>query len=159
MHYGFVLSTKDIDIVSLRSPLEQEAVALGQKSSRMAQALGLYLEAVPQALPPLPRWFRSRAEALVGGWRVLRLWKLEVHDFAVTKLKCFRPQDREDLQALCDRGLLKAAELRKSLEEAFPYRSPKAEDAEDDPDNPDWGRALANCKRVEDYLNGRIRSI
>jgi hypothetical protein len=49
--------------------------------------------------------------------------------------------------------------LRASLEAAFPLRSPKAEDAEYDPDEPDWGKALANFKRVEDYLNGKSASL
>jgi hypothetical protein len=160
LHYQFPLSTTDIDIVWLReSSLEETAISLSGRGSKLAQALGLYLDAVAQGLPPLPRWFRNRSEPLPGDWRVLRLWKLEVHDLAATKLKSFRPQDREDLQSLCDRGLLKPGKLRESLEEAFPLRSQKPEDDEDDPDNPDWGRALANCKRVEAYLAGRIPSI
>ena len=56
------------------------------------------------------------------------------HDLAASKLKSFRPQDRADLQAMCDRGLLTAGRLRESLEEAFPWRSPKEGDEEDDPE-------------------------
>ncbi len=84
---------------------------------------------------------------------------LEVHDLAATKLRSFRPRDREDLQNLCDRGLLNAAKLYESLQAAFPFRSPKMEDTEDDPDSPDWGKALANWKQVEAYLKGSIASI
>ena len=160
MHYGFPLSTNDVDFVWMReSNLEQKAIDLLGKGSALAQSLGLYLDLVPQGLPPLPGGFRRRSVAVPGNWQVLRLWKLEVHDLATTKLRSFRPKDRQDLQELCDRGLLDPAKLRESLENAFPWRSPKAEDAENDPDNPDWSKAHANFRRVEDYLNGKITSI
>jgi hypothetical protein len=160
IHYGFPLSTSDIDIVWMRdSDLEQKAIELLGEGSALAQTLGLYLDPVPQGLPPLPSGFRRRCVALPGNWKVLRLWILEVHDLAATKLRSFRPKDREDLQALCDRGLLNAAKLRESLDAAFPWRSPKPEDADVDVDNPDWTKAHASFKRVEDYLNGKIRSI
>jgi hypothetical protein len=158
--YQFSLSTKDIDIVWMRdSELERKAIELLGNGSTLAKTLGLYLDPVPQALPPIPIWFRRRCEMLRGNWKVLRLWMLEVHDLAATKLKSFRPKDREDLQILCDRGLLDAAKLEESLKAAFPFKSPKVEDAEDDPDTPDWGRALANLKRVQSYLKGAIASI
>jgi Nucleotidyltransferase of unknown function (DUF6036) len=160
LYYRFPLSTTDVDIVWMReSELERKAIELLGKGSTLSQTLGLYLDPVPQATPPLPGWFRHRCELVPGNWKVLKLWMLEVHDLAATKLKSFRPKDREDLQSLCDQGLLNAAKLRESLEEAFSFRSPKVEDAEDDPDTPDWGKALANFKRVESYLNGLIPSI
>jgi hypothetical protein len=160
LSHGFSLSTQDIDIVWTRSSaLEQKAIELVGKGSRLAKSLGLYLDPVPQGLPPLPSGFRNRCEPIPGNWKVLRVWVLEVHDLATTKLKSFRPQDREDLQMLCDRGLLNATKLAESLRSAFPFRSPKIEDAEDDPDSPDWSRALANLKRVEAYLAGSIGSI
>ncbi len=161
MLYRFTHSTRDVDIVGWVNPpqLEAKVRELAGKDSAMAKARGIYLDLVPPALPPLPGWYRQRAEEVAGSWKVLRLWKLEIHDLAVTKLKSFRPKDRQDLQALCDRGLLNAAALRASLEAAFPLRSPKAEDAESDPDSPDWGTALTNFKRVEDYLNGKTGSL
>jgi hypothetical protein len=158
--YQFSFSTKDIDIVWMNdSELERRAIELLGKGTALAKTLGLYLDPVPQGLPPLPHSFRSRCVELPGAWKALRLWKLEVHDLAVTKLKSFRPQDREDLQLLCDQGLLSAAKLRASLDAAFPFRSPKEEDAEHDPDNPDWNKSLANLKRVQEYLGGSIPSI
>ncbi len=149
-----------MDIVSTaESELERKAIQLLGKDSTLAKTLGLHLDLVPAGLPPLPSGFRQRCEQVPGDWKVLRPWMLEIHDLAVTKLKCFRPKDREDLQILCDRGLLNVIKLRESLEAAFPFRSPKPEDAEDDPDTPDWSRAVANLKRVESYLNGSISSI
>jgi Nucleotidyltransferase of unknown function (DUF6036) len=160
LHYQFTHSTKDIDIVWMReSELESKAIELLGKGTELAKTLGLFLDPVPQGLPPLPHGFRKRCELFPGNWKVLKLWILEVHDLAVTKLKSFRPRDREDLQNLCNKGLLNAAKLHESLQAAFPFRSPKAEDAEDDPDTPDWGKALGNLKRVESYLKGLIPSI
>jgi len=160
LHYGFQLSTRDVDIVGMQNrELDQKAIELLGEDSPMARSLGIYLDLVPEALPPLPTGFRKRCRQVPGPWQVIRLWKLEDHDLAASKLKSFRPQDRADLQAMCDRGLLTAGRLRESLEEAFPWRSPKEGDEEDDPDNPDWGKAYASFKRVEDYLNGRISSI
>jgi hypothetical protein len=160
LSHHFPLTTQDIDMVSTQdSELERKAIEVLGAGSRLANTLGLYLDPVPQGLPPLPTGFRRRCESVSGNWKVLRVWVLEAHDLAATKLKSFRPKDREDLQMLCDRGLLNAAKLGESLRAAFPFRSPKIEDAEDDPDTPDWGKALANLKRVEAYLAGSIRSI
>lgn len=160
LSYQFTLFTQDIDIVSTQnSELERRAIEVLGKGSPLARTLGLYLDPVPQGLPPLPSWYRRRCLSLAGNWKVLRVWTLEVHDLAVTKLKSFRPQDRQDLQILCDRGLLDAAKLHESLQAAFPFRSPKTEDAEDDMDNPGWGKALTSWKRVNAYLQGSITSI
>jgi hypothetical protein len=156
MHYGLGLSTSDFDIVELRvSDLERRAIELLGKDTALARALGLYLDPVRPGVPPLPGWFRKRAEPVSGPWKVIRLWKLEIHDLATTKLKSFRPKDQVDVRSLCDLGLLNAARLRASLEAAFPLRSPKDEDSDGDPDDPHWSRALANFRRVEDYLNGK----
>lgn len=155
--YQFPLATQDIDFVLMRdSDLESKAIELFGKGTALTKALGLYLDPVPQGLPPLPGGFRHRCQLVPGDWKVLRLWMLEVHDLATTKLKSFRAKDREDLQLLCDQGWLSAAKLRASLQAAFPFA---AHDVEDDPDTPDWTNALAGFKRVEAYLNGEIASI
>ena len=160
LSYNVALSTKDIDIVSRqKSILEPKAIELAGMESRLARSLGLYLDPVPPGLPPVPRGFEHRCKLLPRAWKVLKVWLPDVHDLAATKLKSFRPQDREDLQFLCDRELLDKIKLFESLDKAFSFRSPKAEDAEDDPDTPNWGRALRNLKRVEGYLGGSISSI
>jgi hypothetical protein len=160
LSYQFPLSTQDIDIVRPPdSELANKAIEVLGRGASLARTLGLYLDPVPPGLPPLPHWYARRCTLFPGNWKVLRVWALEVHDLAVTKLKSFRPQDREDLQILCDRGLLDAAKLYESLDAAFPFRSPKTEDVEDDPDTPDWGKALAGFRRVEAYLKGSSTSL
>jgi hypothetical protein len=108
LHYGAKgVGTKDFDIVWMRnSPLEDKVAEWFGQGTVRAQEIGLYLDRVAQGLPPLPQWFQKRCSLVPGDWRVLCLWELEPHDLAATKLKSFRPQDRQDLQFLCDAGLL-----------------------------------------------------
>ncbi len=157
-HLGMSLrhgGTRDVDAVQLGhplGPLNQKAVELFGKGTPNARQLGLYLEMVDAALPPLPHGFRKRCTDVPGDWRVIRLWRLEPHDLAATKLKSFRVQDREDLQFLCDAGLLRAGQLKQALELAFIW------DHEKDGD-PHRERAFANLAKVIDYLEGRSRTL
>jgi hypothetical protein len=122
------------------------------KGTPNARRLGLYLEMVHAGLPPLPHGFRQRCTEVPGDWRVIRLWRLDPHDLAATKLESFRVQDREDLQFLCDRGFLEGEKLRQALERALIW------DHEKDGD-PHRERAFANLTRVIAYLEGRSRTL
>lgn len=153
LDYGVPLSTRDFDFVQMRdSKLEAKALELFGKDTPNAERLGLYLDPVPQVLPPVPQGFRKRCRQVEGSWKVLRLWRLEPHDLAATKLKSFRSGDRQDLQFLCDQGLLNPTDLRRSLELAFFW------DAEKDGD-PDREAAFAHFETVIDYIEGRRRSL
>jgi len=153
-YYGAkALATQDFDIVWMReSALEDQVAKLFGKGTARAREIGLYLDRVPQALPPLPQWFRKRCCCVPGHWRVLRLWELEPHDLAATKLRSFRPKDRQDVQFLCDAGLLRPETLRASLESAFAWTA--AKDGDEDRD-----RAFANLATVIDYLEGRSMTL
>jgi hypothetical protein len=157
-HHGLALphgGTRDFDAVQIAHPLErlgQLALERFGKETANAQRLGLYLEMVPSGLPPLPASFRKRCTEVDGGWKVIRLWRLEAHDLAVSKLKSFRAQDREDIQFLCDKGSLNPRKLRELLEAAFLWSLDKDGDPERD-------RAFANLARVVSYLEGRSRSL
>jgi Nucleotidyltransferase of unknown function (DUF6036) len=96
--------------------------------------------------------FEKRCQEVEGGWRVIRLWRLEIHDLVATKLKSFRPQDREDLEFLCDTGRLRVDKLREALEWAFFWDMEKDGDLHRD-------RAFANLERVICYLDGKITSL
>lgn len=150
-------STKDIDVVQLQMPPEQndllqKAHALFGRDSTKAKELGLYLDLVLDPLPPVPAGFRNRCTEVAGDWKVIRLWQLEVHDLAATKMRCFRPQDRQDLRFLCDQGLLAADALRLALEKAFTWSLEK--------DGDPWrDTAFANLQRVIDYLEGRSATL
>jgi hypothetical protein len=147
--------TQDLDVLQLSHPLpllQARAIELFGKGTTKARALGLYLVLVPVGLPPVPGGFARRCREIPGDWKVLRIWQLEVHDLAATKLKCFRAQDREDLQLLCDSGQLEADRLMAALELAFRWTTEKDGD-------PDRERAFANLQRVVDYLAGKSRTL
>ncbi len=152
MHYNMQRLTRDFDVVMMRTQLEALAVELFGKGSANAAALGIYLELVPQGVPPLPQWYTKRSVAVPGPWKVLRLWRPQPADLAATKLKCYRSQDRQDLKFLCDQRLITAQGLRQSLESAFIWVHEKDDD-------PGRDRAFANLARVVDYLEGRSRDL
>ena len=147
LRYQATLTTKDIDVVQMRTPLEEKAHELFGKDSAKAKELNLYLDLVSEGLPPLPGGYKSRSKEVPGNWQVIRLWELEVHDLAATKLKTFRPQDRQDLKFLCDQGILRANKIRESLEKAWMWTT--AKDGDDERD-----AAFANLEFVIAYLEG-----
>jgi hypothetical protein len=158
LFYGLGLGagvTRDFDVVRLSSrPQRLLDLALDQSGQGTPLALqyGLYLEPVPEGLPPIPNWFEKRCTVFDGRWRVLDVRRPEVHDLAVTKMKSFRTQDRRDLQFLCDRELLNAADLSASLERPFLWSMDKDGD-------PDRDRAFKNLRRVIAYLEGEPGNI
>lgn len=158
LHYGLKPATggtKDFDVVrvgDLSPTLARKALELFGQGTVGARQLGLYLDMVHDALPPVPTGFRSRCLEIAGNWQVIRLWQLEIHDLAATKLGCFRPQDREDLQLLCDMGRLRADKLRNAAEMAFIWSMEKD-------GNPNRDRTFAHLQRVILYLEGRSRTL
>ena len=145
-------ATKDVDFVRLSAPLEAKAAELFGKNSAKAQELDFYLEFVPDGLPPLPGGFQSRSTQVNGDWQVIRPWVLEPNDLAVTKMKSFRSQDRQDLKYLCDRGVLQVDKLRESMDKAWMWTTEKDGDEMRD-------RAFANLEKVIAYLEGRSRTL
>jgi hypothetical protein len=147
------MSTADFDFIAMRqSPLEVKAIELFGKGTVNANRLGLYLDPVAQGLPPVPQHFRKRCQQIQGEWKVIRLWRLEPHDLAATKMRSFRPKDRDDLRFLCDQGALNAKDLRQSVESAFAWSADKDGD-------PHREGAFQNLETVIDYLEGRRQVI
>jgi hypothetical protein len=154
-HYAFPLTTTDFDIVRYDSRLQDKMIEKFGKGTPAARELGLYLDPVDNGLPPLPHGYEKRCREVSGNWQVLRVWALEIHDFAASKMKSFRPKDREDLQMMCDRGMLDAANLRNSLEAAYPFSVP----GKDDDDDPGRVKAFRHLTIVMEYLAGNRRTI
>ena len=154
VRYGLNLATKDVDMVApTESPaLEAKAFELFGKGTPHAMRLGLYLEAVPQGLPPVPGSYRRLSVELPGNWKVLRPRQLDAHDLAVTKLKRFHAGDREDLRILCDSGDLTRKGLERALASAYPFGMDEEED-------PGCKRTNENFRKVIDYLEGRSRGL
>jgi hypothetical protein len=152
LRYGLGLGTKDVDIVwKAGSPqLEDKALELFGKGTANAAQWGLYLEGVPQGLPPIPQGYCKRCQEIPGKWQTLRPKQPDLHDLAVTKLKRFHAKDREDLQIMCDKGDLTSGRLRWALDMAFVYSL-------DDEEDPGRKAAYQNIEKVIAYLNGTSR--
>jgi hypothetical protein len=147
--FGLTLMTNDVDIVYVHgSELQERAIRAFGKGTPGAHRHGLYLEAVPPGLPPLPGGYQARCVGIPGPWIVIRPKQPEIHDLAVTKLKRFHAKDREDLRILCDTGRLSVGGLRQSLDSAFAFAADEEEDA---------GRRAAydSLRTVIEYLEGR----
>lgn len=89
------------------------------RGTNRAKQLGLYLEVVPEGLPPVPGGYEKRAKRIQGPWTVLKVFHLDLHDLAATKLRRFAAKDREDIRQLCDLGHLDPNVLEEILEKAF----------------------------------------
>ncbi len=146
--HGFTAVTDDIDVVQPAGEewLMAEALRLFGRGTPKADGHGLYLEVVPSALPPMPSGYRNRATEAVERWGVIRLFHLDDHDLAATKLRRFSSKDRDDIRRLCDLELLAADVLEARLEKAFWYVLPKDGD-------PFRDLAFANLLIVQKYLN------
>lgn len=143
--------TADVDVVQIGGIPEGLLSVLLGKFGRQSQGNSLrdlYLEVVSCGLPPMPQGFQSRSREFQGDWKVLRILQPDANDLAVSKLKRFAAKDRQDIQHLCDSGLLLENRLRDSLHDAFLF------DADDNPARDD---AYANMELVLAYLRGDSR--
>jgi hypothetical protein len=152
--YGFDSTTADLDFIHPKGAdlLVGEAERMFGRGTSKARDHGLYLEFVPEGLPPVPAGAEKRAAEVGEQWTVIRLFHLEAHDLAVTKLKRFEPKDREDVRQLCDIGEIDPARLEESLEKAFRFSTPKDGD-------PHRDRAFAHLRRVQAYLHGETTDL
>ena len=147
--YDYAATTRDIDVLVQGEPsgLLVDALHLFGRGSAKEVEHGLYLEAVNSALPPMAAGYRKRAKRFDHPWKVVRLYNLDPHDLAASKLKRFAAKDREDIRQLCDRGLLESGKLQATLETAFYFHMEKD-------GNPDRDAAFAHLKHVQEYLAG-----
>jgi hypothetical protein len=147
--YDYLATTEDVDVLRPDGEEELVALALDQfgKGTKRARQHGLYLEVVELGFPPVPSWFRKRAKMVAGAWKVIRLYQLEPHDLAATKLTRFSAKDQGDVRLLCDLGLLDSAKLEESLNRAYLWSTDKDGD-------PYRDEAFANLRQVQAYLRG-----
>lgn len=122
--YGVARTTNDVDFIGLvPNPLRQTLSELGGMGSALHEKHKVYLDPVTVATPP--DGYESRLKPLFpGAWRFLRLYALEAHDLALTKLERNYERDREDVQRLARAGHLDREVLRRRYyEELRPYLS------------------------------------
>jgi hypothetical protein len=107
--------TKDGDVLEtecLHGQVRQQLIALAGAQSEVHRRRGFYLDVVPPALPFLPQAPLWRAmDDLNRGLRHFDIYALDVVDVVVSKLKRFHANDRSDISAMIDRGLVRHARL------------------------------------------------
>jgi hypothetical protein len=149
--YDYQATTADIDILQPKGAekLIDLALELFGRGTDRARQFGLYLDEVKEALPPVPGGYEHRAKQVEGPWTVLRVFHLDPHDLAATKLRRFAPKDRADIRLLCDLGHLDPVQQEEILEKAFPFNLEKDGDEYRD-------RPFSNLRIVQRYLRGEI---
>ncbi len=137
--------TRDLDV--LLEPLRPHAELL---EARFGRATGRdpYLDLVLAGLPVLPVGWRARAVQFSGPWVALSVHRLQTADQIASKLRSFRPQDRRDIQLLCDMQPEVYAPLA-SLSDADFWTAP------------DWweDRIAPHRDRVLKYLRGELAEL
>jgi hypothetical protein len=109
--YGVARTTSDVDFLGVVPNVGSDLTELAGKGSVLHQKHKVYLDAVNVATPP-----EDYEERLVpmfpGAWDHLRLFALEAHDLALSKLERNMERDRDDVQQLARAGHLKPETLR-----------------------------------------------
>ncbi len=149
--YDYPATTDDFDILRPHGRVDLVELALRHfgRGTPQARKHGLYLEVVEEGFPPVPRGYKERAVAAAGEWKVLRVYHLEAHDLAATKLRRFSAKDRADIRLLCDLTHLDPQRLEATLEEAYPFNMDKDGDEFRD-------SAFRSLRVVQRYLRGEI---
>lgn len=150
--FGSQVTTRDFDVI--RPHVSDELIAFVEKSvgkgTDAATRHGTYLEFVNEGWPPVSQGCERRSTLEPGAWTRLRLFELDPHDLAATKLRRFAAHDREDIRFLCDLGKLESDRLREILELAYLLNLEKDGDRFRDD-------AFEHLEIVQKYLRGEIR--
>ena len=119
MQYGVSRATADVDVLAASTaPQQLEAVQrLAGKGTALHRQFKVYIQ--PVAVAPYPESYRSR---LIRMWprfdlTHLRLFVLEAHDLALTKLDRNSDVDRQDIADLAKAGAINSETLRKRYQE------------------------------------------
>jgi hypothetical protein len=119
--YGVARTTSDVDFLGVVPNVRKGLAEIAGKGSALHRKYKVYLDAVTVTTPP-----ENYEERLVpmfpGAWRRLRIFALEAHDLALSKLERNIERDRDDVQELARAGHLKPEILRERYyNELRPY--------------------------------------
>ena len=109
--YGVARATSDVDFLSVVPNVRDELTQIAGKGSALHQKHKVYMDAVTVATPP-ENYEERLAPIFPGVWRRLRLFALEAHDLALSKLERNIDRDRDDIQQLARAGHLKPEVLK-----------------------------------------------
>jgi hypothetical protein len=122
-YYGCARETADLDVLGV-VPLQaaQLIEALAGKGSPLHRKYRLYVERV--GIASFPDSYSSRLIRVFPFWSRLKLWALEAHDLALTKLERSIDRDLQDVMFLARAGLLQRDTLlQRYRSEMRPYLS------------------------------------
>jgi hypothetical protein len=127
MLYGLVRPTADVDVLAVRPHMD--LTPLAGIGSPLHKRHRVYLQRVT-VLEAYPDDYEERlTEMFPGAFRNLRLFALDPHDLALTKLRRNSQRDREDVLHLADAAPLDIDTLRVRYEEMRPLLgNPERED-------------------------------
>jgi hypothetical protein len=120
--YGLERATADIDVIAVVPYGSANHLSeIAGRTSGLCAKHSIYLDVV--TIASVPESYESRLSPLYPGrWRLLRLFALEAHDLALTKLERNFERDRGDVEHLARSGYLTASILKKRYEEEMrPY--------------------------------------
>jgi hypothetical protein len=110
--YGLSRETSDVDFLTV-SPLSElsELIVRAGEGSALHKKHRVYID--PVTVTNAPEEYASRLAPLFrnAGWIHIRLFALEAHDLALTKLERNNDRDRRDVRLLAEMGRLQPATL------------------------------------------------
>ncbi|MGO4882232.1 MAG: DUF6036 family nucleotidyltransferase [Bryobacteraceae bacterium] len=108
--YGFARETADLDILNV-IPLQATSAleALAGKASALHRKHRVYLERI--GIANFPDSYETRLFRVFPLWNRLKLWALEAHDLALTKLERSNDRDLQDVMYLSRAGFLQRQTL------------------------------------------------
>ncbi|MEP6960438.1 MAG: DUF6036 family nucleotidyltransferase [Acidobacteriota bacterium] len=120
-HYGFGRETADLDVLSvIPKQVADRIVEIAGKESRLQKKHHVYIDHVHVA--NYPDNYESRLVHAFPLWSKVRLWALEPHDLALTKLERSAERDIRDVMFLAQAGLINRGTLIARFEvEMEPY--------------------------------------
>ena len=120
-HYGFARETADLDVLAVIPPEAAQCVAgLAGKGSPLQNKHRVYIDHVSVA--NYRDDYQARLVRVFPLWPNVRLWALEPHDLALTKLERSNDRDIRDIMYLAQAGLIVRETLISRFEkELEPY--------------------------------------
>jgi len=118
----YIRGTKNSDVLrtaELDEATSEKLLSLGGSKSPLAARWNHYLDIVPNGLPLLPHAPKWHPLVLSDAPATLSFEVLDVVDVVVSKLKRFGENDRGDIDAMIERGLVSHASLVERFESAI----------------------------------------
>jgi hypothetical protein len=121
--YGLPRETSDVDFLTIRPQTQcADLMVIAGRDSPLHKKHRVYVDPVTVTNPPDDYESRLARIFLEAGWNHLKLFALEAHDLALTKLERNQDRDRRDVRLLAAKGHLHPTTLiARYQQELRPY--------------------------------------